>query len=74
MFGFNMMIEREKRKTGLSYIETIIEFCENNSTDYEDIAKIIHPSLKEKILVEASQLNMMKDNDLGMSIESFFGD
>lgn len=74
MYGFNMMIERLKRETGLSYIETLIMFCEDNSTDFEDIAKIIHPSLKEKIQTEASKLNMMKDNDLGTSLEQFFGD
>ncbi len=74
MYGFNMMIERMKQETGLSYIETLIMFSEDNSTDFEDIAKIIHQSLKDKIKVEASGLNMMKDNDLGKSLETFFGD
>ena len=74
MFGFNMLIEREKRRTGDTYIGTIITFCEENSIDFEDLVKIMHGTLKDKIYVEAAKLNMLKDNDIGSSIESFFGE
>lgn len=51
--------ERVKiNKTG--YMETIIEFCEEESIDIESISSLIDDSIKNKIRLEAEKENMMK--------------
>lgn len=43
------------KNDGLSYVEAIIHICHDLDIDPEDIAKIIPPPLKEKLLVEAQR-------------------
>lgn len=37
---------------GLSYVDTILEYCEENIIDVEEIADLISKNLKEKIAME----------------------
>ena len=45
---------------GMSYIDAIIHFCENNNIDLESVPKLISKPLKEKIKYEAMELNFLK--------------
>jgi hypothetical protein len=43
----------------LTYMEAILQICEEREIDPLDIGKLITPHLKEKIEVEAMQKNMI---------------
>ena len=45
---------------GMSYIDAIIHFCEQNNIDVESVPKLISKPLKEKIKCDALELNFMK--------------
>jgi len=66
-----MMIERKRKLTGETYIETILNFCQEHLIDFEDVVKLIHPSLKEKLETEAIELRLLKDNEIAASLEKF---
>jgi hypothetical protein len=46
--------------TDMSYIDSIVFFCEKNSIDVEAVPKLISKPLKEKIKCEAIELNFLK--------------
>jgi len=46
----------EKR---LTYIDAIVDICEENKIEIEDISKFLSPVVKEKIEVEAMNLNYL---------------
>jgi hypothetical protein len=43
-----------------SYIDAIIEYCEQNNIEIETVPKLISKPLKEKIKCEATKLNFLK--------------
>ena len=45
---------------GMSYIDAIIPFCEQQSIDVESVPKLISKPLKEKLKYEAMELNFLK--------------
>jgi hypothetical protein len=56
---FTKMIERNARDKNLSYIEAIIDICEENNLEPEDIAKYISGIIKDKLEAEARSLNFL---------------
>ena len=44
----------------VTYTEVLIEYCEKNNMDFEDIAPLISPFLKSEIHKEAISSNMLK--------------
>ena len=59
----NLTEEIEKLKSQspkLSYIECTVEVCEQFDIDYESIKKVLSKNIKEKIELEAMQLNLLK--------------
>tara|TARA_B100001094_G_scaffold332476_1_gene404731 strand:+ start:13893 stop:14186 length:294 start_codon:yes stop_codon:yes gene_type:complete len=44
----------------MSYIDSVMHFCEQNKIDVESIPKLISKPLKEKIKYEAMELNFLK--------------
>ena len=46
----------EKR---LTYIDAIVDICDENKIEIEDISKFLSPVVKEKIEVEAMNLNYL---------------
>jgi len=44
----------------MSYIDSVMHFCELNKVDIESIPKLISKPLKEKIKYEAIELNFLK--------------
>jgi hypothetical protein len=56
---FTKMIEEEVRKNNLSYIDAVVNLCENNGIEIEDVKKFLSTSVKERIEVEAMRLNFL---------------
>lgn len=62
---FSQHIEREAVKSGTGYIDTIVSFCEKNKIEIESVKRLLTLSLKDKIKVEASDLNLLKGDKSG---------
>lgn len=56
---FTKMVEENIRLYGGSYIDSIVDLCEKNNIDVEDISKFISPVVKGRIEHEGQQLNML---------------
>jgi hypothetical protein len=57
---FSQFIERRAHYTKSSCIDIIIDFCLTNEIEIESIHRILTISLKDKIQVEAQDLNLLK--------------
>ena len=55
-----MIIETMVRDQNVSYMDAIVYWCEKNEMEVETAAKLISPLIKEKMLVEAQDLNIIK--------------
>ena len=44
-------------------MDILIDYCEKRNIEVGSVASLISSSLKEKIRVEAQQLNMLKNDD-----------
>ena len=58
-------IESMVTKTNMTYIEAIVEFCEEKGIDIESVSKLVSKPLKEKIKYEATELNYLKKTSRG---------
>lgn len=56
---FSKIVEDLVRTKRLSYIDAILYFCEKNNVDEEDVKKYISGPIKNKIEVEAMNLNFL---------------
>jgi hypothetical protein len=63
---FSQKIETIVIENGISYIDAIIQFCEENSVEVETIPKLLSKPLKEKLKFEATQLNFLKKTSKAM--------
>ena len=57
--NFCREIESLKNRLQLSYIDSIIHFCTSHEVEIEDVTKLINKPLKEKLEVEARELNFL---------------
>jgi hypothetical protein len=51
--------ELVKNKRGISYMEAVLHFCEKNDIDPATVNSIISKSIRDKIEVEAQNLNYL---------------
>ena len=56
----NLTIEQIVRDTELSYMEAVLDYAKNSEIEPEALAKMLNQSVKDKIEVEAQNLNMLK--------------
>ena len=56
---FAIFIDGVVSDTGLTHMEAVLQYCEENFIDPEDISSMINKALKQKIAV-----NMMEENML----------
>jgi len=56
---FAMLIEEEVKDTKQSYMDSVISLCEKFDIELEEVKKFVSPVIKEKIEVEARELNFM---------------
>ena len=57
---FSNGVETLVRDTGMSYIDAATEIIESRGMEYRNMSKLLSDSLKDKIEVEASNLNLIK--------------
>lgn len=57
---FSYIIEKIVLKEKLNYIEAIIHYCEKENIELESVSKLMTKPLKEKLKVDATNLNFMK--------------
>ena len=57
---FSEMIERLVIEKKIPYMDAIVWWCEENEFDIEDTAKLLCPLIKEKVKVEAQDLNYLE--------------
>ena len=63
---FSLIIEGVvKDKRPITYMDAIIWYCEQNQIEVESVGRLISKALKEKIQVEASKANLIKDEQAG---------
>lgn len=57
---FSLIIEKiVQEKKGISYMDAILKYCEENEIDPGTIAPLLSKSLKDKVTVEAQNLNYL---------------
>ena len=55
---FSLEIEKiVQEKKGISYMDAILKYCEENELDPGTVAPMITKTLKDKITIEAQNLN-----------------
>lgn len=57
---FTKMVEDCVRTKSMSYMDTVVYLCEQNNLEIEDVKKYIAISIKEKIEIEAMNLNFLE--------------
>ena len=56
---FSYEIEEFVKKTGVSYLDAVMEYCTENKIEPETVASLFSKPLKEKIEVDAMKLNLL---------------
>lgn len=57
---FSLYIEELVTSKKLSYMDAVIQYCEDADIDVESIKSLVNKSLKEKIQAEAEERNYLK--------------
>lgn len=65
---FSQFIEKEAVVSGSSCIDILIDYCLKNDIEIESVGKIITPTLKSKLEVEAKSLNLLKSSTLELPL------
>lgn len=56
---FSLKIETLAKKKSISYIEAVIDYCDDIGLEVEVAAKMISGALKSKIKIEAEELHFL---------------
>lgn len=54
---FSLYIEKVVQEKRITHMDAVLEYCKENYVDPEDISKLINKSLRDKIKVNATELN-----------------
>jgi hypothetical protein len=54
---FSLHIEKMVKDRRISHMDAVLEYCKENYLEPEDVKKLINKSLKDKIKVNATDLN-----------------
>ena len=57
---FSLKIESIVKEKRITHMDAVVWYCEQNGLDTSQVSSLISKSLKEKIQVEATRLNMLK--------------
>ena len=58
---FSYLIENIVLRESVNYIDAIVLFCEKENIEVESVSKLMTKPLKEKLKVDATRLNYMKN-------------
>jgi hypothetical protein len=57
---FSLKIEKiVQTKRGISYMDAVLKYCEDNEIDPSTVGSLISKPLKDKITIEAQNLNYL---------------
>lgn len=56
---FSEDIERYASENHLNYMDSIIQYCDENDIELETVGRLVSKPLKDKIKYEATQLNYL---------------
>ena len=62
---FSLKIESIVKDKRITYMDAVIDYCNNNDIDLSTVNPMINKSLKEKIKSEAINLKMIKEKKGG---------
>ena len=54
--NFSIIIEKIVKAKQISYMDAIVYYCEKNGMEVESAAKLVTPTIKSKLKVEAQEL------------------
>jgi hypothetical protein len=57
---FSIYIEEQVKEKKCGYMEAILNYCDEKDLDPQNISSLISQSLKDKVRVEAEELNYIK--------------
>jgi len=57
---FGLIIEEIVKTKNISYMDAVIKYCDENDIDTSTVGNLINKSLKEKIQIEAENLNLIQ--------------
>ena len=57
---FSTMIEEMVIEKNVTYMDACLEYCKDNNVEPESLGRLINKALKQKIQVEAENLNFFK--------------
>ncbi|MDP7365763.1 MAG: late promoter transcription accessory protein, partial [Candidatus Pacebacteria bacterium] len=57
---FSTMIEEMVIEKHVTYMDACLEYCKNNNIEPESLGRLVNKALKQKIQVEAENLNFLK--------------
>ena len=62
---FSLKIESIVKDKRITYMDAVIDYCNNNDIDLTSVNPMVNKSLKEKIKSEAINLKMLKEKKGG---------
>ena len=57
---FISMVEERIGNKGMSYLEAITDVCEKTGLEFENVSKLMTPSMRKLLQSEAMTLNLLK--------------
>jgi len=66
---FGKMVESTVKKKTISYLDAIIDICNEHNIEIDDIKKFISPAIKSKLEAEAIKLNLMVEKNNSLELE-----
>jgi len=57
---FISMVELRISDRGMSYLEAITDVCEKTGLEFENVSKLMTPTMRKLLMSEASALNLIK--------------
>jgi|TARA_R110000782_G_scaffold10515_2_gene32800 hypothetical protein len=64
---FSLEIEKLASEKRMTHLDAILYYCDKNSLEVESVKKLITKGLKDKIEVNARELNLLiSDNNVGV--------
>lgn len=54
---FSLYIEKIVQEKHITHMDAVLEYCKENFLEPQDVSKLINKSLREKIKVNATELN-----------------
>ena len=68
---FTKLIERTVSDLSIPYMEAILQVCDKNGIEPEDVKKFVSPVIKNKVEAEAMNLNFLPKQN---TLDSAFAD